>query len=149
MFKKFQSDGSIFLNSELIAKVRRSDLEEIRVLVLKNNKVDLRIYVSFPNNPEPKPTKKGIWLSFKDLPEIITTLKKIAEGESASLELGKSEKIQTRVYASMFHDKELVHVRSFYLDKEEFKPGKGISFPRTVSGEIAEGLEKAAAKAAS
>ena len=77
------------MNATLVARVPKNKLEEIRV-GLKNNKIDLRTYFYFPteprrgsaapfkcykkkrpNEPEPKPTKKGIWLLYKHVPPII------------------------------------------------------------------------------
>jgi hypothetical protein len=145
---KVYTDNTIFMNSKLIAKINKNSLEEIRILLLKNNKVDLRIYVFSEGADEPFPTKKGIWISLKDLPHIIGTLEKLADGsvKDTKLEIKQTEKIQTRVYSAEFKGKSLVHIRTYYLQDNEFKPGKGISFPIAITKDVVAGLKKAAAE---
>lgn len=141
---RFVNDKSIFLNSTLVAKVTKSNLEEIRILALKNNKIDMRIYVSSAEGGEPYPTRKGIWLSYKDIPAIIETLEKLASGtaKDLNLEIEQSEKIKTKVYTADFRGKSLVHIRTFYLQDNEFKPGKGISFQSSLTKEILDALKQ-------
>ena len=141
----FADDKSIFLNSTTVAKIEKSRLEEIRILVLKNNKVDVRVYVFSDDNAEPLPTRKGIWLSAKDLPDIVAALEKLDSGSAAEikLEIGQSEKIQTRVYTAEFRGRMLVHIRTYYLQNNEFKPGKGVAFSAKLTKQVADGLKSA------
>ena len=136
---------SIFADSKLVAKVPKNRLEEIRVLILKNGRIDVRSYIFFPQETEPKPTRKGVWLSFKDMPEIIKTLETIAQKphEDVNLEIPQTERVKLRVYTDVFHGKKIVHLRTFYLKGGEYKPGKGLSFIPPLSEKLAAALKKA------
>lgn len=145
---KHTFDTTIFTNSELVAKVTKNKLEEIRISILKNNKIDMRIYFYFPGETDAKPTKKGIWLSFEHIPDIIKTLEKLVKNhdEKIELEYEQSERNRTRVYVGEYLNKKIVHIRTFYLDGSKFKPGKGITFPVGETSDIVAGLKKALEK---
>lgn len=129
--KRYGNDQStIFMNATVVGRVAKNKLEELRVSVLKNNKIDLRIYFYFPNEPEPKPTRKGIWLSFKHVPQIITAFEKYVKDPknefAIDYEINLKEHI--RVYVNEYLGSKVVHIRTFFLKDNEFAPGKGISF---------------------
>ncbi|MBN1622183.1 MAG: transcriptional coactivator p15/PC4 family protein [Endomicrobiales bacterium] len=139
-------EKDIFLNSKLIAKVVKNSFEEIRVLLLKNNMIDLRIYLYFPEGQEPRPTKKGVWLASDQIPKIVKSLNEYYKNrdKDIDLELDKSEADsgKIRVYTAKFKNALLVHVRTFYLKNNEYNPGKGISFPIELIPKVAEALQK-------
>lgn len=128
------SQSTIFVNSKLVATVPKNKLEEIKVSVLKNNMVDIRVNFFFPNDPVSKPTKKGIWISFKDLPAIIETFEELIadQNKEVNLEFQKSDSQKIRVYTDEYRRNKLIQIRTYYLQDNEYKPGKGVSFPRSV-----------------
>lgn len=142
MASPFDKTG-IFMNSELVATIPKNDTEEIRISVLKNNKIDVRLYARFADGAEPSPTKKGAWLSFKHVPTVIETLGKISAGggdEEAVLE--ETEKGKLKVYSADFKGRKYVHIRNFYLEDSEYKPGKGVSFSVEATAKVLEGFKK-------
>ncbi len=146
MKKTFSEDNKgIFMNSTLVSRVAKNKTEEIRISVLKNNKIDLRIYFNFPNEPEPKPTKKGLWLSFKYMPKVITALEKLIKNpkEALDVELDTTEKEQIKIYNLEYNGKMFTHIRSFYQKDGAFAPGKGVSFSENAFPALLEGLKKA------
>ncbi|MHB9155329.1 MAG: PC4/YdbC family ssDNA-binding protein [Endomicrobiales bacterium] len=132
------------MNSTLVAKIAKNKREEIRIAVLKNNKIDIRTYFYFPDESEPKPTKKGIWLSFKQLPPIVGAfdkyLKDPKEEFKLEFELSVTEKI--RVYVNEYMGSKVIHIRTFYLKDNEFAPGKGISFSTTLLEKMRESFKE-------
>jgi len=133
----------IFMNATLVAKIPKNKLEEIRVSVLRNNKIDLRTYFYFPNETEPKPTRKGIWLSYKHMPQIIGAFEKHAADPKSgfSLEFESRENEKIRVYLGEFKGAKIVHMRNFYLKENEYLPGKGISFAVPLIAPMLEALK--------
>ena len=144
MEEKRLFDKEAFVNSELIAKLTKNSLEELRFSLLKNNLIDVRIHFYFPGLTEPKPTKKGIWLSFEQIESIFATLEKFKKNEIGDLdfEIERSSKEKIKVYTGKFKGKKIVHIRLFYLKKGEFNPGKGISFPISMVNDVSEALKK-------
>ncbi|MFA5858783.1 MAG: transcriptional coactivator p15/PC4 family protein [Elusimicrobiota bacterium] len=136
--------NSIFMNSQIVKKIQKNKLEELRICVLKNNMVDVRIYFYFPNDPEPKPTKKGIWLSFKNLPKIIEGFNGLVNDNSSelSLEFEKSNTQKLKVYTQDFRNTKLVHLRTYYLKNEEYAPGRGVSFPIALLKDVSDALKE-------
>lgn len=118
------------MNATLVAKIEKNKREEIQVAVLRNNKIDVRTYYYFPDEPKPRPTKKGIWLSFKQLPSIIHALDQYRKDPSKDfkLEFDLSVTDKLRVYVNDYKGGKVVHIRTFYLKDNEFAPGKGLSF---------------------
>jgi len=139
-------DKGIFMNSTLVDKISKNKLEEIRISILKNNKIDVRIYFYFPNEPEPKPTKKGIWLSFKHIPKMLKAFDELVQNPEklVNVELEGNEKDQIKVYSAQYMGKNLIHIRQFYLKEGEFMPGRGVSFSSAALPQIIEGFKKAA-----
>lgn len=140
-------DSSIFMNSVLLGKITKNKTEEIRISVLRNNMVDVRTYFYFPNEAEPRPTKKGIWLSFKYIPEILEGFEKLSKDPQGdiNLEFDKSENEKVKVYSNDFMNNRLVHIRTFYLKDNEFQPGRGISFSVSLVSQMIDLLSKASA----
>ena len=138
--------GTIFMNSNLVAKLTRNKLEELWFSILKNNILDIRVYFYFPNDPEPRPTRKGIWLSFKYTPKIIAAfealLKDTSKDISLEFEKQKAEE-QLRVYTADFKSSKLIHIRTFYKEDNLFKPGRGISFTIEMLKDVIDALKKA------
>jgi hypothetical protein len=63
----------------------------------------------------------------------------IVNGETiASFE--KSAKKEVRVSIDLFGGKPYINLREFYLDADEWKPGKGITIPTECYRELAEML---------
>ncbi len=143
--RRLVDEGAIFMNSTLVATVVKNKLEEIRFTVLKNNKIDIRTYFHFPQEPEPKPTKKGIWLSFKHVTPIVNALEKLKVNPQAdfSFELEGSDKEQLRVYTNEYLRNKLVHFRTFYLKNNEFQPGRGIAFVASLAPNMIDALRQA------
>lgn len=140
------NDNTIFLNSKLVAKLKKSALEELRVSILKNNMVDIRIHMFFPNETEAKPTKKGVWIPFDNLPVIITGFEELLKNNDNPLDLEFEKSRATeklKVYVADFKSNRLVHIRTFYTKDGEFAPGKGISFPITMLNEVLDALKEA------
>lgn len=148
MRRSFSDGGTIFMNSTLVATINKNKLEEIRISVLRNNKIDIRTYFYFPGEKEPKPTKKGVWLSFKHIPPVIGFFEKLANAAAdaktpgAPLEFSNSEKEKIRVYASEYMGSTVVHIRTFYLRNNEYNPGKGVSFSMPQLPNVIEGLRQ-------
>ncbi len=136
--------SGIFMNSELITKIQKNRLEEIRISLLKNDKVDVRSYLFFPQENEPKPTKKGVWLSLKQIPSIIKELEKLNSTPSAEilLEFDQSEKSKLRVYTDKYQGKKIIHIRNFYLKDNQFLHGKGLSFSVDLLVKMIDGLKQ-------
>jgi hypothetical protein len=134
--------STIFMNSTLVAKITKNKLEEIRVSVLKNNKIDVRTYFYFPNETDPKPTKKGAWLSFRHIPPIISAMEKYLKDPklefALEFDVTDRDKEKIRVYVSDYMNSKLVHIRIFYLKGAEYNPGKGISFAASLIPQILE-----------
>lgn len=132
------------MNSTPVATIPKNKLEEIRVSILKNNKVDVRTFFYFPRETEPKPTRKGIWLSFKHLPSIIRALDKAAKAPQTDiqLEFAVSDKEKLRVNTSTYMRLRIFHIRSFHLKKGEFKAGKGLAFNVAIAKHVAAALRK-------
>lgn len=132
-------DKTIFMNSTVVAKIPKNKLEELRISILRNNMVDVRIYMFFPNETEAKPTKKGVWLSFANLADIIKTFGELEKNteKDVCLEFEKSKADeQIRVYTAEFRNNKLVHIRTFFKMNDEFKPGRGVSFSITMLKEV-------------
>jgi len=145
MIRNFSDDRSvIFMNATLVATISKNKREEIRISLLRNNKIDIRTYFYFQNEPSPKPTKKGIWLSFKHIPPILAAFAKYDAGAAAGFNLEfdvpdrRKEKI--RVYVNEYMGGKVIHIRTFYLKENEFNPGKGISFAASLLPKMIEGL---------
>ncbi len=144
MDEKRLFDKEVFINSTLISKLTKNSLEELRFSLLKNNLIDVRIHFYFPGLTEPKPTKKGIWLSFDQVQSILNVLEKFKRNEISDLdyEIERSPKEKIKVYTGKFKGKKIVHIRLFYLKKGEFNPGKGVSFPIMMVNDVAEAFRK-------
>ena len=144
MDEKRVFDKEAFTGSVLIAKLTKNSLEEIKLSLLKNNLIDLRIHFYFPGMTEPKPTKKGVWLSMEQIKAILEIFEKYIKNEISdlNLEISRSDKEKIRVYTGKFKGKKIVHIRLFYLKKDEFNPGKGISFPVSMINDVAEAFKK-------
>ncbi|MCX5782656.1 MAG: PC4/YdbC family ssDNA-binding protein [Elusimicrobia bacterium] len=144
MEEKKLFDKEAFVNSILISKLTKNSLEELRFSLLKNNLIDVRIHFYFPGLSEPKPTKKGIWLSFDQVKNILQVFEKFVKNEISDLdfEMERSEKEKIKVYTGKFKGKKIAHIRLFYLKKDEFNPGKGVSFPISLINEVTESFKK-------
>lgn len=140
-----RSNANIFMNSKVIGKIPKNRAEEIKVLVLKNNMVDIRIHYYFENDPEPRPTKRGVWISFKDMPQVLNNFEELIKDKNKelNLEFEKNETEKIKVYNNEFRGNRLIHIRSFYLQDNEYKPGKGVSFSMTLLPQVLEVLKKA------
>ncbi len=136
--------GNIFANAKPVATVKKNSLEEIRISVLKNNKIDLRVYFYFPNDPLARPTKKGVWLSFAHISPIIAAFEKfIADPKQEfNLEFDATDKNKIVAYLSDFKGAKVIHIRTFYLKDGAFLPGRGISFSATVMKDMCAALQK-------
>jgi len=145
MRKRIGDPLTIFMNATPVAKIAKTRLEEIRVSVLRNNKVDVRTYFHYPQEPEPKPTKKGLMLSFKYIPQILAAFGKLLKDEKYefNLLLNETEKEQLKTYAGDYKGARLVHIRSFYRREGVFQPGKGIAFPRGLLVPVIDALKRA------
>ena len=145
MRRSFAPNTTIFMNSTLVGKIQKNTLEEIRVSVLKNNKIDFRTYFKFPNETELKPTKKGLWLSMRDVPFILSSLSNIEKEKdkeiSAETPLPDEEKLM--VYANIYRKNLVCHIRSFYKKDGDFLPGKGASFSPEILPQVKKALEDA------
>ena len=142
-------EGSIFMNSDLIAKVVKNKRAEIRVALLRNNMVDVRIYFYFPDSPDPKPTKKGAWIAPKHLGQIVNALEKLTKDPAVevSLEFDLSRGTEKfKAYTGVYLKTKLFHIRTFYLKGNEYTPGKGVSFPVALAPQIYEALKTAKEK---
>ena len=106
---------NVFMNSRLVDKLSKNMLEEIRISILTNDMVDVRTYFFFPQEPEPKPTKKGVWLSFKQLPDVIAGLDKLSKNieEKTELELEHSSTQKLRVYSEAATEKKALAILDF------------------------------------
>lgn len=133
------------MNAVLVAKIAKNKLEEIRVSVLRNNKIDVRTYFFFPNEPEPKPTKKGIWLSFKHIPQIISAfdgyVKDPKKEFSLEFDIPEKESEKIRVYVNDYMGGKVIHIRTFYLKENEMVPGRGVSFSPAVLPQVLEAFK--------
>jgi len=147
MRKRIGDPLTIFMNAALVAKIAKSKLEEIRVSVLRNNKVDVRTYFHYPQEPEPKPTKKGIMLSFKYVPQIIAACEKLLKDgkHEFNLILNETEKEQLKAYTGEYKGVKLVHIRTFYRKEGAFEPGKGIAFAGAILAQMIDALKRAEA----
>lgn len=147
MRKRIGNPNVIFMNATLVAKIAKNKLEEIRISVLKNNKVDVRTYFYFPQEQEPKPTKKGIMLSYKYFSRILTELEKLTKDPAYGFDvvLEETEKEQIKFYSGEYLGTKLIHIRSFYPKEGKFMPGKGIAFSAALSPQILEALKQAEA----
>jgi len=145
MRRSFAPNNTIFMNSTLVAKIQKNTLEEIRVSVLKNNKIDFRTYFQFPNEAELKPTKKGVWLSMKDVPFILSSLSNIEseKGNEISNETPIANEEKLRVYTSLYKKNMLCHIRFFYKKDGELLPGKGVSFLPEILPQVRKAIEDA------
>lgn len=145
MRRSFAPNNTIFMNATLVAKIQKNSLEEIRVTFLKNNKVDFRTYFQFPNEVDFKPTKKGLWLSMRDIPFILATLSNIEKNKdkeiSAETPLPDEEKLM--VYTGLYRKNMVCHIRSFYKKDGEYLPGKGASFSPEILTQVKVALENA------
>ncbi len=144
MIRNAAGGGSIFMNARLVAVFTKNKLEEIRVSLLKNNKIDLRGYFYFQNEGTPRPTKKGVWLSFKHLPPIIEAFTRFKKDPDAPFlvrfDVTAREKIH--VYPSQYRGATVLHIRTFYLKDNEFLPGKGVSFAASLLPPVLDILQK-------
>jgi hypothetical protein len=142
--KKGTDAGNVFMNAVLVAIVKKNSLEEIRISVLKNNKIDFRVYFYFPNDPLARPTKKGVWLSFKHIPPILAAFDAFLKDpkQEFKLEFDETEKNKIVAYLSDFKGAKVVHIRTFYLKHGEFLPGRGVSFSATVMKDMYEAIKK-------
>ena len=138
-------NDAIFMNSKLVGKVIKSRMEEVRVNVLRNNVVDVRSYMYLGDDDQPRPTKRGVWLSYRYLPEIINKLEEFSKDQTKPLdiEFEKSNMDKIKVYNNEFRGKKLVHIRTYYMQGEEFKPGKGVSFSVNLLLQVLDLLKKA------
>ena len=140
-----RTGSNIFMNSTPVGKIPKSRAEEIKVSVLRNNMIDIRINYYFGTDSEPRPTKRGVWISFENLPKILDSFSDLAKdpGKTVELEFEKNETEKIRVYNNEFRGNRLVHIRSFYLEDDEYKPGKGVSFSITLLPKVTEVLKEA------
>ncbi|MCB4792435.1 MAG: transcriptional coactivator p15/PC4 family protein [Elusimicrobia bacterium] len=139
------NDNSIFQSSKLITKLKKSALEELRISILKNNMVDFRIHMFFPNETEAKPTKKGAWVPFDNLSAIIEGFEEVLKDNDKplSLEFDKPRSTEKlRVYVADFKNNRLVHIRTYFTKNGELVPGKGISFPIVMLKEVLDGIKE-------
>lgn len=136
------------MNADHIATIDKNDQEQIRISLLKTNKVDIRTYFAFPDSKEHKPTRKGVMLLPKHTHPILSAMDKFAKNgdENIHLEFFLSVKEKLRAYTSEYRNKKLFHIRVFYNKEGEFKPGKGISFPVTLAPKIHAALKTAGVK---
>lgn len=134
------------MNATLVATIAKNKREEIRLSVLRNNKIDMRMYFYFPDEPQPRPTKKGLWLSFRHIPPIITAFEKYLKDPAAEFKLEfaipDKDKEKIRVYINDYMGGKVVHIRIFYLKDNEFQPGKGISFATTLLPKVLESFKE-------
>ncbi|MCK9582831.1 MAG: transcriptional coactivator p15/PC4 family protein [Endomicrobiales bacterium] len=145
MRRSFAPNNTIFMNSTMVGKIQKNTLEEIRVSVLKNNKIDFRTYFQFPNEAEPKPTKKGLWLSMKDVPFILSSLSNIEseKGKEMSAETPIANEEKLRVYSSLYKKNIICHIRVFYKKNGELLPKKGVSFSPEILSQVKKAIEDA------
>ena len=145
MRRSFAPNNTIFMNATLVAKILKNPLEEIRVTVLKNNKIDFRTYFKFPDEADLKPTKKGLWISMKDVPFILSSLSNIEKEKdkevSSETPIANEEKL--RVYASLYKKNIVCHIRFFYKKDGELLPGKGVSFSPEILPQVKKAIEDA------
>lgn len=142
--RKDADTGNIFMNATPVATVKKNSLEEIRISVLKNNKIDLRVYFYFPNDPLARPTKKGVWLSFKHIPPILAAFESFMKDpkQEFKLEFDETEKNKIVAYLSDFKGAKVAHIRTFYFKDNEFLPGRGVSFSSAVMKDMYEAMKK-------
>jgi len=133
----------IFMNATPVANIPKNKLEEIKISVLKNNKIDVRTYFNYPDEPAPKPTRKGIWLSYKHIPPILAAFEKYIKdpGSEFNLEFEAKDNEKIRCYVGVYKGAKIVHIRTFYLKDNEYLPGKGISFSAPILPLMLEGFK--------
>lgn len=136
------------MNAEQIASLPKNKLEEIRIALLKTNKIDLRTYFYFPDSPEPRPTRKGVLLLPKHTEPIVKALSRAAanDKEEVFVEFDLKEKEKLRAYTAEYMKAKLFHIRTFYFKDGDFHPGKGISFQMELAPKVLEALKTAGAK---
>ncbi len=139
-----EDPGVIFMNATLVAKIPKNQLEEIRVSVLKNNKIDVRTFFLYPGEPKHRPTRKGIWLSYRHVPSILCAFDRYIKNpeKEFDFDLESKENEKIRVYVKEYKGSKIVHVRTFYLKDNEYLPGKGISFPVPLVEEMSHALKQ-------
>jgi hypothetical protein len=139
-----ENRSTIFMNATLVATISKNKREEIRVSVLRNNKVDVRTYFYFPDAPDAKPTKKGIWLSFKHIPAIIAAFTRYAANPAVpfmlEFDVPDRPREKTRVYVNEYLGSQVIHIRTFFLKQNELTPGRGISFAAPLLPKMIEAL---------
>lgn len=136
----------------VIAKIKKSTVSEVWVVVAKeyNGKplCDIREYFHPADNPKWLPTKKGASLPPDLLGQAVDAVEAMAGrdtvGEVCEIPRGKKAKLRCAICE---HQKHIYgEIRTYYIEEAEggdWKPGKGVTIPLAMLGQLAEAIRLA------
>jgi hypothetical protein len=134
----------------IVAKLKKSSVSEVWVAAKEyNNKVvcDIREYFHPADNAEWLPTKKGASIPPDLLGRAVDAVEEMARrdgvGEVCELPRGKNAKIRFAICEYQKHI--YADIRTYYVEAgcDDWKPGKGVTIPLRILGQLAEALRLA------
>lgn len=135
----------------VISKIRKSSSNEVHVAIREyagNHFCDVREHFHPEDKPDWLPTKKGVSIPLDLLPAAVDAVEALAakDGLGNVGEIPKGR--HTKICFGMREFRKHVYgdVRLFYTDdegSEKWKPGKGVTLPPGLLGQLAEALRLA------
>ena len=135
----------------VIAKIKKSTASEVWVVAKEYNGkplCDIREYFHPADNPQWLPTKKGASISPELLGQAVDAVEAMTRrdtvGEVCVIPRGKKAKLR---FAICEYQKHIYgDIRTYYIEgaeSDDWKPGKGVTIPLAVLGQLAEALRLA------
>src|SRR3989344_2163630 len=135
----------------VIAKIKKSLSNEVWVVSKEyggKQLCDVREYFHPPESPEWLPTKKGVSIPLDLLGEAVDAAEDMASrdniGEVCVILRGKKAKLRFAICE--FNKHVYGEIRIYYVDNagsEDWKPGKGVTIPLAMLGQLASALRLA------
>jgi len=132
----------------VIAKIKKSAVSEVWVTLEEyqgQRLVHVREHFHPADNPEWLPTKKGVSIPPELLGEAVDAAEELAKRNTVGVvaELDRGKKAKLRFAIAEFEKHVYGDLRIYYVkdaNSEDWKPGKGVTLPLAVLGQLAEAL---------
>ena len=137
-------------DDQVIAKIKKSALSEVWVTLKTyagRRSCDIREYFHPADSPGWLPTRKGVSVPLEDLAQAVDAAEELSGQEEVGVvaEIPRSRKAKLLFAIREFQKHVYGEVRTYYRDDEEkdWKPGKGVTLPLGMLGQLADALRLA------
>ena|SRR5438445_9077101 len=132
----------------VVAKIKKSAVSEIWVVVKEyagRPSCDVREYFHPADSPDWLPTRKGASIPPELLGQAVDAIDEMSTRSTVEMvrELPRGKKARLRFAICEYQKHIYGEIRTYYVeetDSKDWKPGKGVTFPLAIIGQLAEAV---------